>query len=86
MKELFRREKVIARALVEKNFVTKRDLSVPKTRFGSDYGGWDVADGKLESMSTVYCFGVGEDTSFDLALIDTFGLIVYAFDPYPAID
>lgn len=31
----------------------------------------------------VYSFGVGEDISFDLSLIEKFGLEVFAFDPTP---
>jgi FkbM family methyltransferase len=31
----------------------------------------------------VYSFGVGEDISFDLGLIERFGLQVHAFDPTP---
>ncbi len=30
-----------------------------------------------------YCVGVGEDITFDLALIDRFGCDVHAFDPTP---
>jgi FkbM family methyltransferase len=32
----------------------------------------------------VYAAGVGRDISFDLALIQRFGLVVHAFDPTPA--
>lgn len=51
--------------------------------FGSEYGGWRVATDQMDARSVVYSFGVGEDVSFDLALIDTFGLQVHAFDPTP---
>lgn len=37
----------------------------------------------LDADSVVYSFGVGEDASFDLALIERFGLVVHAFDPTP---
>jgi FkbM family methyltransferase len=50
---------------------------------GSDYGGWPVIDGSLDSHAVVYSFGVGEDVSFDLALIERFGVTVHAFDPTP---
>jgi FkbM family methyltransferase len=33
--------------------------------------------------STIYSVGVGEDVSFDLALIERFGVTVHAFDPTP---
>jgi FkbM family methyltransferase len=37
----------------------------------------------LTEDSIVYSFGVGEDITFDLALIEQYGLNVYAFDPTP---
>jgi FkbM family methyltransferase len=37
----------------------------------------------LSASSVVYSLGVGEDISFDLSLIQRFGLSVYAFDPTP---
>lgn len=57
---------------------------VPATeRFGSDYGGYEIITTGLNADSVVYSFGVGEDASFDLALIERFGLVVHAFDPTP---
>lgn len=50
-------------------------------RLGSSYGGWEIIEGSLKEESIVYYFGVGDDISFDLALIDDFGLTVHAFDP-----
>ncbi len=63
-------------------FVT-RDVQCQCMRFGSEYAGWDVATESLDNNSIVYSFGVGEDVSFDLALIDRFGMTVHAFDPTP---
>ncbi len=50
---------------------------------GSDYGGWPIIDGSLAKDAVVYSFGVGDDVSFDLALIERFGVTVHAFDPTP---
>jgi FkbM family methyltransferase len=36
---------------------------------------------RLDARSVVYSFGVGEDVSFDLGLIDRYGCMVHAFDP-----
>jgi FkbM family methyltransferase len=44
---------------------------------------WCVSPGNLSASSIVYSFGVGEDISFDLALMQRFGLRVHAFDPTP---
>jgi FkbM family methyltransferase len=52
-------------------------------RLGSDYGGWWVPTGLIAADSVVYAAGVGEDASFDLALIERFGCEVWAMDPTP---
>ncbi len=59
------------------------DMLLQKTRFGSLHGGWDVAIGQIDENSIVYACGVGEDASFDIALIERFHLTVHAFDPTP---
>src|SRR5690554_965152 len=62
---------------------TRIDCRIEKERFGNEYGGFDVATRYLKPDSVVYSFGVGEDVSFDLALIERFGLTIHAFDPTP---
>lgn len=52
-------------------------------RLGSGYGGWTIPAGVLDSNSVCYCVGVGEDATFDFALIERFGCTVHAFDPTP---
>jgi FkbM family methyltransferase len=52
-------------------------------RHGTAYGGWTIPCGLLEAGSIVYSGGVGEDTSFDLGVIETYGCTVWAFDPTP---
>lgn len=50
---------------------------------GSTYGGWGIPENYLHDGSIVYTIGVGEDISFDLALVNTYGCRVFAFDPTP---
>ncbi|MFK7967488.1 MAG: FkbM family methyltransferase [Burkholderiaceae bacterium] len=52
-------------------------------RLGSEYGGWVVPAGSLDADSVCYCAGCGEDITFDLALIQTFGCDVFGIDPTP---
>ncbi len=52
-------------------------------RLGSDYGGWWVPASLLDAMSVCYLAGVGEDVTFDLAVVGGFGCSVWAFDPTP---
>lgn len=66
-----------------------RDVRVPvqarcaEEFLGSEYGGWWVCPEGIDASSVVYSFGVGEDISFDLAVIRRFGVRVHAFDPTP---
>jgi FkbM family methyltransferase len=59
------------------------DPALGLARIGTDYGGWIVPTAMIGSDWICYCGGVGEDSSFDLGLIETFGCEVYAFDPTP---
>lgn len=52
-------------------------------RLGSTYGGWIVPVNLLSQGSICWCAGVGEDITFDLAMIERFGCNVWAFDPTP---
>lgn len=52
-------------------------------RLGGRYAGWIIPGNVITSGSICYCAGVGEDISFDRALIDRFGCHVLAFDPTP---
>jgi FkbM family methyltransferase len=61
------------------------DISPRKAPFGSDYGGWTVAIEELKPARTIYSFGVGNDISFDLAMIQGFGCNVHGFDPSPPV-
>ena len=54
-----------------------------RRRIGTSYGGGTICPDGLNSESVVYSVGVGEDVSFDLALIRAFGCTVWGFDPTP---
>jgi FkbM family methyltransferase len=71
------------KAALGKELLMKPDSICVKKKFGSDYGGWDVVPANVDRHSVVYSIGVGEDASFDLAMIDEFDLSVHAFDPTP---
>lgn len=51
--------------------------------FGTEYGGWPLVTSLIDSESVVLSFGLGQDISFDLAVIDKFGSTVHGFDPTP---
>jgi FkbM family methyltransferase len=47
------------------------------------YGAWYAATEGLSARSIIYSVGVGDDISFDLALISRFGCKIHAIDPTP---
>lgn len=59
------------------------EAEVETLHLGTTYGGYAVVPAALGPDSIVYSFGVGQDASFDLALIERFGATVHAFDPTP---
>lgn len=83
MKSFVRRLKNLVKTAIGKEFIVRPDIICAKERFGLDYGGWDVVTKGIDANSIIYSFGVGEDASFDMALIDKFSLTVHAFDPTP---
>jgi len=54
-------------------------------RIGSDYGGYFVDISLLPPDAVVYSLGIGEDISFDLSLIQQYGVTIGAFDPTPKV-
>jgi FkbM family methyltransferase len=60
------------------------DIYRKKLTLGNHWADWTISLDDMKPDSIVYCFGVGQDISFDLALIQRFGLNVYAFDPSPS--
>jgi len=77
--------RVFWRSLLGRDPTTQRKIEsrADLEKLGTAYGGWIVPIRLLDRSAICYCFGVGEDISFDLALIDRFGCSVYAYDPTP---
>jgi FkbM family methyltransferase len=59
------------------------DIDLPFERLGTEYGGYGILLDRLGSESVVYSFGLGEDISFDLSLIERVRCKVFGFDPTP---
>lgn len=83
MKNIIRRLGELAKAAIGKELPVKPDLICAKEHYGSDYGGWDIVTTGIDAHSIVYSCGVGEDASFDVALLEKFNVVVHAFDPTP---
>jgi FkbM family methyltransferase len=68
------------------NFAPPRaQINRPVQRLGSEYGGYFLDPSGLRQDAVVYSLGIGQDISFDLALIRQYGVTVNAFDPTPRV-
>lgn len=83
MKRVVRKLKTLVQIALGREPLIIPDVRCAKKKFGSDYGGWEIVPGNINSCSVVYSFGVGEDASFDIALIQRYDLTIHAFDPTP---
>ena len=83
MLNLIRKARIQVRSLLGKEIPRRVDVRIPTQRFGSTYGGWNVFTDHLNSDSVVYSVGVGQDVSFDNAIIKRFGLTIHGLDPTP---
>jgi len=80
-----RMAKRIGRLVARRDVLWRYDVHPAKKFLGTAYGGWTIALNLLSSDSLVISAGVGNDVSFDLALIRRFGLQVHGYDPSPDV-
>lgn len=73
-----------AGVLVGQEQIYRPELSHAKVRLGSAYGGWTFCPDGLNGDSIVYSVGLGNDISFDRAIIEKYGVQVFGFDPTPS--
>lgn len=77
LKQIARRAKRFANVLRNRDYYPRLDVRLRHAEFGNDGASWVLATDFLNSETTVYSFGVGEDISFDLALIKQQLLVEY---------
>jgi FkbM family methyltransferase len=85
------RSETFRRLVIRRNSTWRRELSARVAgrfpgsleRLGSDYGGWKVPVAVLGRKPVVYSLGIGDDMTFDLAIIERLDAEVFAFDPTP---
>jgi FkbM family methyltransferase len=82
-KIVFLRGKRLLKQILCKDVWNYAQVTVPKEFHGSESEGWCVASNILNRDSVVYSIGIGDDTSFDISLINRYGMHVYAYDPTP---
>lgn len=83
MENIIRRLKLLAKVLLGKELIARCDVLCLTERFGTKYCSWNLITKNISTNSVVYSFGVGEDASFDIALIERYNINIYAFDPTP---
>ncbi len=71
------------RILLGRDLRVRPSLDCPRERHGSEHGGWWICPDGIGPESVVYSFGIGKDISFDLSLMERYGLRLEAFDPTP---
>jgi FkbM family methyltransferase len=90
--DMVRRGRCMARALLGRDVYFRPQMRVTKQMHGgrpvTGYGAWTLCPETISASSVVYSVGVGDDISFELSLIRSFGMpVLFAFDPTPnAID
>jgi FkbM family methyltransferase len=59
------------------------DIKLESVTYGNKDAAWTIYPAVLNGNSIVYSFGVGEDISFDLSIIENHNVSVLTFDPTP---
>lgn len=71
------------RMLLRPDLRFRRELDLATEFHGSEYGGWGILRNSLGPDARVISVGIGEDATFDLALMAKYRCTVHAFDPTP---
>ncbi len=61
----------------------KKGIKCKNIWYGNKYGGFYACPDLLNENSIVYSFGIGQDISFDTAMIENHNCHVFGFDPTP---
>jgi len=83
MNDLLRKALRGRKVLIGKDFYQSRQVKCSHLTFGNRFADWTFCPDHLDERSVIYSFGVGEDISFDLELMEHFKLHIHAFDPSP---
>jgi FkbM family methyltransferase len=83
MNDLITRALRARKVLLGRDYYQFRQIKCPRLTYGNPYANWTFCPQNLNEHSVIYSFGVGEDISFDLELIQHFNLEIHAFDPSP---
>ena len=76
----WQRKKRFLKRLTGKELRLRNDINIPVVKDG----GWWFSPEGFNKDSIVYSLGVGDEIDFDLAIIEQYGVEVFAFDPTPS--
>ena len=82
-RSIYRRVRRTLRCAVGRDIQFPVQTRVAAVSLGGERAAWSIAPSGLGRASVIYSVGIGTDISFDLALIERFGVTVHAFDPTP---
>jgi FkbM family methyltransferase len=83
MRAIITRAFRIGKVLAGKDFYQRRQARRKRITMGNRFADWTICPDGINSESIVYSFGVGEDISWDLQMIEMYGMKINAFDPSP---
>lgn len=73
----------LARTALGREVIYKTQAKCLKEAHGSKRDPWVICPTSINRDSVIYSFGIGKNISFDLSLINRYGVYVHAFDPTP---
>jgi FkbM family methyltransferase len=73
----------LPKVLKGKDVLFSVQKKVKSITLGNKGASWTICTESIDSDSIFYSFGVGTDISFDLEMINRFGVKINAFDPTP---
>jgi FkbM family methyltransferase len=83
LRSVYRRARRIVRRAAGRDVQFPVQTQLSAERHGSGYGGWWIHPAGIDREAVVYSVGIGTDITFDLSLIERYGVTVHAFDPTP---
>jgi len=83
MSRLIKKLSRYKKTLFGTDFFRSPEIDCNKLPFGNQFANWTFNPDNINAESIVYSFGIGTDISFDVQMIQKFGLKVFAYDPTP---
>ena len=83
MRDILRLVKRLFKIFIGRDKIFPIQTRIATEKHGQKNACWIIAADKINAQSIIYSFGIGTDISFDLSLIEKYGVQVHAFDPTP---